>query len=237
MSDEITEVRELVSLGSRVLGAAGHADLVWGHAAARDPQGRGAWMKRNAIGFEEVGEDDTLLVDFEGNVLEGGGGRHAEWPIHTEVLAARPDIGGVAHTHAEHCVALAAAGDELRPVSHAANLFVPPGVPRFEKTGDLIVTRELGKDVADALGEQNAIFLVNHGIVTTGKTLREAVVRAIVLERACKQQLLTHGFGRWATWSSPAESLSKRKNIYPDAHLVQVWDYFVRQLEREEAAR
>jgi L-fuculose-phosphate aldolase len=192
-------------------------------------------MKRNAIGFEEVGEDDTMLVDFEGNVLEGEGGRHAEWPIHTEVIAARPDIGGVCHTHAEHCVALAAAGDTLRPVSHAANLFVPPEVPRFEKTGDLIVTRELGKDVAEALGDQNALFLVNHGIVTTGRTLREAVVRAIVLERACRQQLLTHGFGRWATWSSPEESLSKRKNIYPDSHLVQVWDYLVRQLERDEA--
>jgi L-fuculose-phosphate aldolase len=227
---DAAETRALVATGSQVLGAAGHNDLVWGHASARDPENRGVWMKRNAIGFEEVGADDTMLVDYEGEVLDGGGGRHAEWPIHTEVMLARDDVGGVCHTHAEHCVALAAAGDELRPISHAANLFVPPGVPRFEKTGDLIVTRELGRDVAEALGEQNALFLVNHGIITTGRTLREAVVRAIVLERACRQQLLTYGYGRWATWSSPEESLSKRNNIYPDAHLIQVWDYLVRQL-------
>jgi L-ribulose-5-phosphate 4-epimerase len=233
--EDLASVRALVSLGSRVLGHAGHADLVWGHASQRDPSDRGVWMKRNAIGFEEVGEDDCMLVDYEGEVLEGEGGRHAEWPIHTEVMAARPDIGGVCHTHAEHCVALAAAGDTLRPVSHAANLFVPPEVPVFDKTGDLIITRELGRDVAEALGEQNALFLKNHGIITTGKTLREAVVRAIVLERACRQQLLTHGFGRWATWSSHEESLSKRKNIYPDAHMNQVWEYLVRQLERGQA--
>jgi L-fuculose-phosphate aldolase len=233
MTQTVNEIRELVALGSQVLGAAGHNDLVWGHASARDPQDRGIWMKRNAIGFEEVGEEDTLLVGYDGEVVDGEGGRHAEWPLHTEVMAARPDIGGVCHTHAEHCVALAAAGDELRPISHAANLFVPPGVPRFEKTGDLIVTRQLGQDVAECLGDQNALFLVNHGIITTGKTLREAVVRAIVLERACRQQLLTRGYGGWPTWSPPEESLSKRNNIYPDAHLLQVWEYLVRQLPAE----
>jgi ribulose-5-phosphate 4-epimerase/fuculose-1-phosphate aldolase len=51
-------------------------------------------------------------------------------PIHTEVLAARPDVGAVDHTHADHAVALAPAGERRLPVSHAATLFVPPEVPR-----------------------------------------------------------------------------------------------------------
>lgn len=226
----VESARKLVSQASRVLGNAGHADLIWGHATSRDPKGRGVWMKRNAIAFEEVQEDDVLLVDYDGNVLAGEGGRHSEWPIHTEVMAARPDVGGVVHTHAAHAVALAAAGQELRPVSHAANLFVPPGVPRFTLTGDLILTRELGTAVAERLGDSNALFLVNHGIVTVGESLRDAVVRAVILEIACKQQLLTHAYGGWATWSSPEESIAKRSHIHRPDQLRQAWEYLLRQL-------
>lgn len=229
-NETVEDVRKLVSLASRVLGNAGHADLIWGHATGRDPEGRGVWMKRNAIAFDEVGMDDVLLVDYDGNVLTGEGGRHSEWPIHTEVVAARPDVGGVVHTHAAHAVALAAAGQELRPVSHAANLFVPPSVPRFTLTGDLILTRDLGEAVAEQLGDQNALFMVNHGIVTVGRTLRDAVVRAVILEIACKQQLLTHGYGGWSTWSSPEESVAKRGHIHRPDQLQQVWEYLLRQL-------
>ena len=66
-------------------------------------------------------------------------------------MIARPDVGGVVHTHPPHAVALAATGQPLRPVSHAANYFVPD-VPRFTKTADLIRSRALGQDVAAALG-------------------------------------------------------------------------------------
>ena len=131
----------------------------------------------------------------EGRVLEGEGGLHVEYPIHTEVMAARPDVGGVVHSHPEHSVALAAAGQKLLPVSHAANMFVPPDIPRFDRTADLITTAELGREVANALGSHSAVFLVNHGIVTVGPDVETAVVRAVILERACAQQLLVRGHG------------------------------------------
>jgi len=228
--DAVQQMIDTVAVGCRILGAEGHSDLVWGHAAGRDPLGRGVWMKANDRGFEEVDEEGVILVDREGNVLEGIGGRHVEYPIHTELMAARPDIGGVAHTHSEHAVALASAGQTLLPLSHAANLFVPPEVPRFTLTGDLITSPELGQALADSLGKHNAVFLVNHGIVTVGKDVESAVVRAVILERACRMQLLVKSFGGWPTWSDPEESLSKRNNIYPHAHLHQVWRYLRRQL-------
>ena len=229
---EIATLKALVAQGCRVLGANGQNDWVWGHVSARDPSGRGAWMKANSLGFDEITTDDVLLVDRDGQVLAASsrGGRHAEYPIHTEVLAARPEIGGVVHSHPPHSVALAAAGEPLRPVSHAANLFVPPEVPRFDKTADLIVTPELGRDVAEALGDQHALFLVNHGIVTVGPDVQTAVVRAIVLEQACSQQLLVRGFGGWPRWSQPDESLEKREKIYSPEHIRQVWNYLVRSL-------
>jgi len=223
-------VQALVATASRILAAAGHGDLIWGHASARDPGGRGAWMKSAHWGLEEVTPDRVHLVSGNGEVLDGSGPRHSEYPIHTEIMAARPGVGGVVHTHPPHAVALAATGQLLRPVSHAANYFVPPDVPRFTQTADLILTRDLGKAVAAELADASAIFLVNHGIVTVGKDLQTATVAAVLLERACAQQMLTRAFGGWPTWSAPEESLSKRANIYADGPVQAVWDYLARSL-------
>jgi L-ribulose-5-phosphate 4-epimerase len=224
------ELRTEVALGCRVLGAADQGDLVWGHVSARDAGGRGVWMKASRLGFEEVGREDVLLVDRNGQVLEGAGRRHAEYPIHTEVMAARPDVGSVVHTHSPAAVALGATGHPLRPISHEGNLFVPPAMARFTKTGDLILTAELGRDVADALGDRNAVLLVNHGIVTVGPDVPTAVVTAVLLDRACRTQLTAMSAGGWATWSDDSEALAKRGHCYPPELLRQAWDYLVRRL-------
>lgn len=224
------ETARQVALSSRVLAAAGHGDLIWGHASVRDPDDRGVWIKASGWGLDEVTPARVHLVDADGERVSGEGKPHSECAIHTEIMAARGDVGAVVHTHPPHAVALAAAGQELRPVSHAANLFTPPGVPRYTQTADLILTRELGASVADALGDANALFLVNHGIVTVGRDVREATVVAVILERACQQQILTASAGGWPAWSLPEESLAKRGHIYHDAAVASVWDYLARQL-------
>jgi L-fuculose-phosphate aldolase len=225
-----SNVREMVSLASRVLGSNGHDDFVWGHASARDPEGRGAWMKVSGRGLTEIGARDVILVGADGEVVVGEGPPHVEYPIHTEILAARPDVGAVVHSHPPHAIALAAAGDTLRPVSHGGALFVPPDVPCFTKTSDLIVSRELGRAVAGALGEHQAMFLVNHGIVTVGADLPTAVVRAIVLERACHQQLLTRSFGMKLRYSDDDEARAKRDSVWHEQAIGSVWDHLVRLL-------
>ena len=224
------DVRELVATSCRILAAAGHDDLIWGHASVRDPGGKGVWLKSAEWSLAEVTADRVHLVDPDGNVLEGDGPRHSEYPIHTEIMAARPDVGGVVHTHPPHSVALAATGQPLRPVSHAANYFVPPEVPRFTDTADLVLTRELGRSVALTLGDARAVFLVNHGIVAVGETLQKATIAAVLLERACQQQILTASAGGWPTWSVPEESLAKREHIYGERAVGAVWDHLVRSL-------
>lgn len=224
------DVRELVATASQVLGAAGHSDLVWGHISARDPDNRGAWIKQSGWGMDEVSSDRVHLVGYDGSVLEGGGPRHKEYPIHTETLLARPDVHAVVHTHSRAALALAASGQPLLPVSHEACFFVPPAVPRFTRTADLIVTPELGSALAAELGDSTAMFLVNHGIVCVGPDVPSAVVAAILLDRACSQQLLTLRAGPPERWSDDAEALAKRSNVYGGAAIVQVWDYLVRRL-------
>ncbi|ANY08832.1 class II aldolase/adducin family protein [Pseudonocardia sp. HH130630-07] len=220
--------RQLVALASRVLADQGQDDFIWGHASVRDE--RGCWIKSAEWSLAEVTADRVQLVGGDGAVLDGDGPRHSEYPIHTEVLAARPDVGAVVHTHPPHAVALAAAGQELLPVSHAATMFVPPAVPRFTDTADLILTPELGARVAAALGDAPALFLVNHGIVAVGPDLQTATVRAVVLEQACRQQLLTRSFGGRPSWSPDEEARAKREHVYNDRAVHAVWDLLVRRL-------
>lgn len=226
----MNELRDMVSTSTRILGNSGHGDLIWGHCSARDSQNRGVWIKQSSWGMEEITPDLVHLVDEAGTVVEGDGPRHSEYPIHTEIMAARPDVGGVVHTHSRFAVALAASGQPLRPVSHEGSFFCPPGVPRFTQTADLILTPQLGGDVAAALGSAPAVFLVNHGMVCVGPDLQTATVISILLDRACEQQLLTQQAGGWPTWSDDAESMRKREHIYPAASMHHVWDYLVRRL-------
>jgi L-ribulose-5-phosphate 4-epimerase len=227
---QATDLRELVALGCNILGANGHDDYVWGHVSARDPHGRGIWMKASTYGFEEITPDHVILVSFDGEVLEGDHPRHSEWPIHTEILRARQDVGAVVHSHPPHSIAVGASGRPLRPLSHAGALFVPPELPRFTKTANLIVTPSMGSDVADELGEQGAMMLVNHGIVTAGSTVQSAVIRAVLLEKASHQQILTYMLGEPTCWSSDEEALAKRETVWAEHHLVMLWDYLSRAL-------
>jgi L-fuculose-phosphate aldolase len=224
-------LREQVAVGCRILAREDQGDFVWGHVSARDPDGRGVWMKAATYGFEEVGPEQVILVSWEGEVLEGGGRRHVEYPIHTELMRARPDVACVVHTHAPCAVAFASTQQPLRPISHEATLFVPPEVARFTKTGDLIMTRELGGDVAAAVGARNAAFMVNHGIVTCGADVVAGVMTAVLLERACRTNLRALVGGGPRTWSSDGEALSKREHCWPPALLRQAWDYLARRLD------
>lgn len=226
------DIRQLVATACRVLGANGHDDFIWGHASCRDPQGRGAWLKAAGWGLAEITPERVHLVDPDGTVTDGDGSCHVEYPIHTEILAARADVGAVVHTHPPHAVALAASGQPLRPVSHAATAFVPPEVPRFTHTADLILTPALGQQVAAALGQASALFLVNHGIVTVGPDLQTATVLAVLLEGAAEQQLLTSAMGGAPTWPDSEECLSKRDHIFHPTALAGVWEYLVRSLPK-----
>jgi L-ribulose-5-phosphate 4-epimerase len=227
------ELREQVALGCRILGLEDQGDFVWGHVSARDPDGRGIWMKASTYGFEEIGPEQVLLVSWDGEVLEGDGRRHIEYPIHTELMRARPDVDCVVHTHAPWALAFASTHEPLRPISHEPTLFVPPDVARFTKTGDLITTHELGGDVAAAIGDRNAAFMLHHGIVTCGADVVSGVMAAVLLERACRTNLRALAGGGPKSWSSDEEALAKREHCWPPALLRQAWDYLARRLEAE----
>lgn len=225
-------LRAQVALGCNILELEEQGDLVWGHVSARDPEGRGIWMKASGLGFDEVGPEHVLLVSWDGEVLAGEGRRHLEYPIHTELMRARADVGAVVHTHAPWTVAFASTAEPLRPLSHEGTLFVPPEVARFTRTGDLILTAELGRDLAATVGDRNVALLVHHGLVACGPDVPTAVVNAVFLERACRANMRALAAGGPKTWSSDEEALAKRAHVYS---VQQAWDYLARRVERRGA--
>src|ERR1700761_9226361 len=125
------QARALAVDGCRALAAAGQADMVWGHPSVRDPEGRGVWMKASGWGFEEVDASKIVLVSPSGDVLAGAGPRHIEYPIHTEIMTARPHVGAVGATHSPAACQFAALDVPLRPLDHAGSLFCYPEIARF----------------------------------------------------------------------------------------------------------
>jgi len=214
--------------GCRVLGSADHGDPVWGHVSRRDQGGRGVWLKAGGRGFDEVADEDIILIDFEGSPLAGSLTPPFEYPLHTEILRARADVGSVVHCHPPCAIALAASGQPLHAFSNSAGMFAA-GVPRFEQPVGLINTSELGAAVAKCLGSSRALFLVGHGIVTVGSGVAAAVMNAVLLERACRLQILaTAAGGVAAALQQPGRRYAHAES---DAYLLRSWDYLVRRLE------
>ncbi|WP_036511171.1 class II aldolase/adducin family protein [Nocardia aobensis] len=224
------QVRSTVVQASAALAAAGLGDMVWGHASVRDPDGNGAWMKASGWGFEEIDRDRVVLVSPGGVVLDGAGNRHLEYAIHTEIMAAREDVGAVVHTHAPTLAAFASLDRELRAISHDAVPFTAPQLPRFTETGALIATPELGRALARRLGDAHAVLIPNHGAVTVGPDAATAVMYAVLLERACRTQLLAEAAGGPRIWSDDAEIAFKQEQVWNPAQLAAGWRYLTRHL-------
>lgn len=213
--------------GCRVLGSADHGDPVWGHVSRRDPDGRGVWLKAGGRGFDEVSENDVILIDSAGRPLAGSFSPPFEYPLHTEILRARGDVDSVVHCHPPCAIALAASGQPLHAFSNSAGMFAA-GVPRFERAVGLINTADLGAAVAEGLGSSRALFLVGHGIVTVGSSVATAVMNAVLLERACRLQILaTAAGGVAAAMQHPGRRYAHAES---DAYLLRSWDYLVRNI-------
>lgn len=220
-----------LSQGSRVLAARGHGDLISGHLSCRAAGSEGRLlMKPSGIGLDEVVPESLLEVDFSGSKVGGGDGPvQNEVFIHTEIYKRRVDVQAVVHTHAPYAVAFSATGHNLRPIGHEGSLFAD-GLPVFRLTTDGIVDPERGQAVADLLGDHRALLLQNHGLVTVGETIEEAVMSAVWLEKACYMEFLVSVMGEARYWTQPEEALAKRARIYGKAAMVKTFDYCVRVL-------
>jgi len=230
LSDALTDCAR----ACRVLEMEGHGEMTLGHLSLRDPEGRGFWLKRNRMGLGEIlGVDDFVLVDWDGNKLSGEGGRHSEWPIHSEILSARPDVGVVVHTHPFYASVFSASTEPLKPFTLAADYFIE--VPRHEDEVALVTTKSEGAALAKSLGTAFAVLMGSHGVTFCGTSLAHAVCVGIFLEMACKAQIVGEAAGFATSMPSPATRRKRHGQIMTPVHWDHSWNYFCRKLAAHEA--
>jgi len=222
------KLREKLINGGRVLVDEGQGDYVWGHISARltdDPNK--FLMKPGCVGIEEMTDDNIITVNIEGDKVSGDWPRHNEVFIHSEVMRARPDVNCVIHTHPEYAIAFSSLGKELSPMSNDGTMF-SAGVPIFSETTDLIINQARGKAVAKALGQGGVVILRNHGIVTAGRSIEEAIWIALKLERACRVQLMAEWAGGPKFVAEGEDLQEKNKRGSRGDLYTNVFNYLVR---------
>ncbi len=228
------ELREKLVDAGLILDAEGQGDFCMGHITRRtDDDPNRILMKAAAMGLEEMTPENIVTIDIEGEKVAGDHKRHNEVYIHTEIMRARPDIQSVVHTHAPYAVIFSSLGKEILPVGHNGSIFYGE-LPVFSETTNLIVTQELGRAVADCLGDNKALLLRNHGIVTAGRTVEEAVYLAVFLENACWMQVMAEAAGGPALVTPPDEAMAKKRISRPE-NQTNFFNYMVRRVRRNGA--
>ena len=228
-------LKEKLVQACRILAMEGQGDYIWGHVTVRLPDRPDhLLMKPARIGLDEIRNEDVITVNLEGEKVDGSAPRHIEVFIHSEVMRARPEVTCVVHTHPICAIAFSSLGKPLLPVGHAGSLFCD-GLPVYDETTDLITDKPLGAAVAKKLDRHDALLLRNHGIVTAGTSVDEAIIKAIFLENACRTQLLAESCGGPKLVTPLEEARIKSKRIIGGGQTEACFQYLARRLGRDGA--
>ncbi len=149
------------------------------------------WVTPAARFKGDLAASDMVRVDLAGQVLEGEGPPSKETLLHSAIYRARQDVGAIVHAHPLFATLFGLYSFPVLPVTaDAVSLYDLPAV-EFLLPG----TRELGRRVAEVLGEGSTVLLRNHGVVTVGGDLRQAADRCHALEETCRLLLLARVMG------------------------------------------
>ena len=192
--DSAYSLRQKLALTCRILFDNGHDSGLAGQITSRTDTPGQFLTQRLGMGFDEISEDNLLLVDEDLNVVAGSGIPNPANRFHSWVYRARPDVNCIIHTHAAHTAALGMLEQPL-VVSHMDNCVLYDDVAFVAKWPGIPVGNEEGEFIASALGKKRALMLSHHGLLIAGSTVEEACVLAIAFERAAKMQLLAMGAG------------------------------------------
>lgn len=185
-------------------------------------------MKPAGLGLGEVAAGDIVEADLDGRCHTVGGRLHSEVPIHTEIYRARTDVSAVVHTHPPSAAGFLASDAPFAQVNQDSTLFVD----RLAWFDDprLIDTKERGEMVAAALDDRPALLIRNHGIITVGRTVQEAVFYAVALVDSIRIQHLASEFGSLREIDPEiAREMSAAFAEGIERRIASAWAYFGRQ--------
>lgn len=165
----------------------GLVSALGGNVSARIPGSDTVWITPSGVFKGDLKLDDLVKINLDGEIIEGFMKPSVEWPMHTAIYRARPDINAVIHAHNPITTGLALAGIEIKPITVEAvvTLRSVPIVP-FAYPG----TDELAKLVAERVKGVRALILQNHGVIALGYNLVEAEAIVETLEEVALTQLV-----------------------------------------------
>ena len=197
VAQERVQRKQALAAALRLFGKFGFSEGVAGHMTVRDPElPDHFWLNPFGVHFSQVKVSTLVLVDGEGNVVEGPAGvlNPAAFAIHASIHAARPDVVAAAHTHSLYGKAFSSLGRLLDPITQDACVFYGD-LGLLDKYNGLVFSAEEGRRLTAALGPHKACILRNHGLLTVGRTVDECAWWFTTLERSCQAQLLAEAAG------------------------------------------
>jgi L-ribulose-5-phosphate 4-epimerase len=172
--------------------------LTWGNVSGIDCSSGFAVIKPSGVEYERLTAEDMVVVDMDGNVVDGNLRPSSDTPTHLELYKAFPMIGGIVHTHSIYATMFAQACREIPcfGTTHADKFIGPVPVTRFltedevsegyeRETGKIIVERCAGMNPSDTPG----VLVAGHGPFVWGKNAIDAVQNSVILERIAEMAL------------------------------------------------
>ena len=194
MSSEEWQARTDLAAVYRLIAHYDWGDVIYNHSSLRVPgEERKFLIKRHALLYTEVTASNLVKVDMDADLDESAGVNRPGFTLHGGVLAGRPDVNCAVHVHTELGTALSGLKSGLRMVSQPAIRFYNRvGYHDYEGiTEDFDERARINRD----LGKNRAMILHNHGLLTVGRSVREAFVLMKYLIEAAHIQLTMEATG------------------------------------------
>lgn len=172
--------------------------LTWGNVSARDPESGLIVIKPSGVAYDVMRAEDMVVVDINGNPVEGTYRPSSDLPTHLYLYQQYPTLGGIVHTHSTYATAFAQSGREIPAygTTHADAFYGNVPCARELTDGEIDEAYEwnTGKVIGEVVTDEEAIpaiLVKNHGVFTWGKTPEKAVENAVTVEEVAKMALLT----------------------------------------------
>ena len=215
----LEQLRKQVYEANRELPRRGLVTYTWGNVSGIDRERGLVVIKPSGVEYEELSPENLVVLDLEGNRVEGELNPSSDTKTHLELYKAFPTLGGIVHTHSPYAVAWAQAGQDIPcyGTTHADYFYGPVPCARhltqeeldedYEKNTGKVILETFATRGIDP-GAVPGVICHSHGPFTWGKDAAQAVYHAVVMEEVAKMALFTLQVNPAAT-SAPQYLLDK----------------------------